>query len=73
MPCTPLMKGKKRAGFLCVGNDPVEVKHGSETYRFEWTSASGWCPVNKDCSERLSPVPKAVWAKVDKLPRPENG
>ena len=52
-------------GFLCVGNEPVSV----DGYLFEWTAACGWVAVNKDGSERLSPVPKHIWDKVERLPR----
>ena len=64
MPCIPL-----KDGFLCIGNDPVAVEHLGRTYYVEWT-ACGWVPVNQDGSERLTPLPKAVWDKVEKLPRP---
>jgi len=56
MPCIPI-----RDGFLCVGNDPVSVEYPGRTYRFEWTAAAGWMPVNLDGSQRLSPVPKGAW------------
>lgn len=67
MPCI-----RMKDGWLCVGNDPVTVEHGGKAYLFEWTAACGWVAVNKDRSERLSPVPGAVWDKVDKLPRPKD-
>jgi len=71
MPCKPIFDSTgKRIGFLCVGNEPVEIKHNGKSYLFEWTEASGWCAVNKDGGERLSPVPDAVWGIVVKLPRP---
>lgn len=66
MPCYRIP-----GGYLCVGNEPVEIKHNGRAYLFEWTSASGWVAVNKDGSERLSRVPKAVSDKVDKLERPD--
>lgn len=66
MPCIPL-----KNGFVCVGNEPVAVKHNGRTYYVEWTAASGWVPVNRDGSERLSPLPKAVWDRVKMLPRPK--
>ena len=65
MPCIPI-----RHGFLCVGNDPVEVEYRGKTYRFEWTGACGWMPVNKDRSQRMSPVPNGAW---DKLQAQESG
>ncbi len=73
MPCVPLIetsrdgKRRHRVGFLCVGNDPVAVKHRGRTYLFEWTAASGWMAVNKNGSERLSRVPNVVWDKVSEL------
>lgn len=53
--------------FLCVGNEPVSVKFNGTAYLFEWTAASGWMPVNKDGSERLSPVPKGAWDEIEKI------
>lgn len=56
MPCKPF-----KGGFLCAGNKPLSITHRGRTYLFEWTVASGWCPVNADGSGRLSPVPNVVW------------
>ena len=64
MPCIRISNG-----FLCLANEPVTVGK----YQFEWTASSGWVPVNKDGSGRLSPVPDRVWAEVEKLARPEDG
>lgn len=63
MPCFPILnnRGTKRVGFLCVGNEPVVIYYRNTTYRFEWTASSGWIPVNRDGSERLSPVPVGAW------------
>ena len=77
MPCFPLTERNKdgkqrRVGFLCVGNEPIEIKHNGKTYLFEWTASSGWIAINKDGSERKSPVPKAVWDKLDKVERPKD-
>lgn len=63
MPCQRLPDG----GFLCIGNEPVSVEYRGKTYRFEWTAASGWCPVNKDSSGRSSPVPLGVWDEFEKM------
>lgn len=63
MPCYRLPDG----GFLCVGNEPVKVKYRDKTYLFEWTAASGWCPVNQDGSGRETPVPNGAWAKFEKM------
>lgn len=65
MPCHRI--GKR--DWLCMGNEPVEIRHENRRYWFEWTAASGWIACNEDGSERLSPVPKAVWDKVDQLGR----
>ena len=64
MPCVRIPYG-----VVCIANEPVIVG----AYRFEWTASSGWVPVNKDGSGRLSPVPAHVWEEVEKLPRPEDG
>jgi hypothetical protein len=70
MPCIPFRE-HGHTSFLCVGNDPVSVTYRGRTYRFEWTSASGWIPVNKDSSERLTPVPAGAWeALVAECPGP---
>ncbi len=63
MPCFPITNtaGTKRVGFLCVGNEPVAIRYRDQVYRFEWTSGSGWVPINRDSSERLSPGPKGAW------------
>lgn len=63
MPCQRLPDG----GILCTGNKPVSVEYCGKTYRFEWTAASGWCPVNKDGGGRLSSVPSKVWKKFEKM------
>ena len=60
MPCIPI-----KDGFLCVGNEPVKVGHNGRTYLFEWSAGCGWLPCNKDGSQRLSPVPGAVWEKLE--------
>jgi hypothetical protein len=71
MPCVPILNHRnRRIGFACVCNDPIEIRHRGRTYRFEWTEASGWMAVNRDGSQRLSPVPLAVYRRLDKLPRP---
>jgi len=56
--------------FLCIGNAPVAIMYQGQTYRFEWTASSGWIPVNKDGSERLSPVPTGAWKKIEAQGRP---
>lgn len=61
---------RTRDGVLCVGNEPVPVGRGE--YQVEWTAAGGWVFVNKDGSERKSPVPAWVWDEVEKLPRPRD-
>jgi len=67
MPCLPILgKFREKVGFICIGNAPVEIKHKDRTYRFEWTGGSGWIPVNKNGTLRLSPVPQAVWDKLEK-------
>ena len=71
MPCIPIKTGR-RTGFVCLGNEPVEVHYKGCCYRFEWTAASGWVPVNRDGSRRISAVPKAAWSKVEKMPRPRD-
>ncbi len=58
MPCIPIENG-----ILCTGNEPLSVKYKKVRYLFEWTAASGWCPVNLDGSQRLRPVPSAAWDK----------
>lgn len=58
MPCTPI-----KDGILCTGNRPLSIRYKKKRYSFEWTAASGWCPVNPDGSGRVSPVPKAAWDK----------
>lgn len=67
MPCLPLMQGQKHVGYVCVGNEPVSVEYRGKAYLFEWHAFCGWLACNKDGSERLSPVPKAVWEKLDEL------
>lgn len=64
MPCIRIGKGRHR-GILCFGNDPIAFRHNGQTFRFEWTEASGWCAVNKDGSGRLSPVPDVVWDRLE--------
>lgn len=61
MPCLPIPSGFRRYGILCVGNEPVSVEFKGRTYQFEWTHWCGWAAVNRDGSERLSPVPKGAW------------
>lgn len=56
MPCIPLPNG-----FLCVGNEPLSIEYRGKVYLFEWTAASGWCPVNLDGSGRLTRVPNGAW------------
>lgn len=56
MPCIPI-----KDGILCIGNAPLTIEYHNKIYSFEWTAASGWCPVNLDGSGRLSPVPKGAW------------
>ena len=77
MPCLPLTVpasgGKRRrVGFLCVGNEPIEIKHNRRTYLFEWHAWCGWLPVNRDGSQRLSRVPGAVWVKLARVERPND-
>ena len=67
MPCIPI-----KDGFLCVGNEPVQVEHNGRTYRFEWSAGCGWLPCNRDGGQRLSPVPKVVWEKLE-AKYPEGG
>jgi hypothetical protein len=69
MPCRSLFDRGKRVGFVCMGNEPVEITHHGKRYLFEWTAASGWVAVNKDGSERLSRVPKAVADKISRHER----
>jgi hypothetical protein len=68
MPCVPLLDRGRRVGILCMGNEPVEITHQGKRYLFEWTGASGWVAVNQDGTERLSPVPSAVYRQL-----PEKG
>ena len=58
MPCTPI-----KDGILCTGNRPLSITFRKKLYSFEWTAASGWCPVNQDGSGRLQPVPNGAWDK----------
>ena len=58
MPCTSI-----KGGILCTGNIPLSIKFRGKLFSFEWTAASGWCPVNLDGSERLQPVPRGAWDK----------
>lgn len=58
MPCTPI-----KDGILCTGNKPLSITFKGNLFSFEWTAASGWCPVNPDGSGRLSPVPNGAWDK----------
>ena len=58
MPCTPI-----KDGILCTGNRPLSITFRKKLYSFEWTAASGWCPVNQDSSERRQPVPNGAWDK----------
>lgn len=58
MPCTPI-----KDGILCTGNKPLTIKFKGKLFSFEWTAASGWCPVNQDGSGRLQPVPNGAWDK----------
>ena len=65
-PCLPLHDGRgHRVGSLCVGNEPVSVTFNGRTYRFEWTAACGWIPVNQNGSERLSGVPDGAWDALE--------
>ncbi len=66
MACHPISIGDS-PGILCLGNEPVEIKHGGKSYLFERHPWCGWLPVNKDRSERLLRVPDAVWRKVEQL------
>ncbi len=67
MPCFPIGKpGQCIGGFICCGNEPVEIMHGGHVYRFEWTAASGWMPVNKDGSQRLTRVPGGAWDALER-------
>ena len=59
MPCIPI-----KHGFVCLRNEPVEINYGGERYLFEWTAWAGWVAVNRDGSERRSPVPKAAWERI---------
>ena len=70
MPCVRINAPGIR-GFVCLGNEPVEVRHNGKTYLFEWTSAGGWMACNKDGSQRVLGVPSAVWEKVSQMPRGE--
>ena len=74
MPCLPIIdrrkSGKCCVGYLCIGNEPVEIQHNGKKYLFEWTAASGWIAVNKDGSERLSRTPNTVWEMLAKVERP---
>lgn len=77
MPCLPLSvptgKGKRRRiGFVCIGNEPVEVEFAGRKYRFEWTAASGWVPVNLDGSGRLSGVPSGAWRAIERVKQPDD-
>jgi len=63
MPCLPISNG-----FLCIGNEPVEINYYGKHFLFEWTEWCGWLPVNRDGSERLSAVPKAVWERISTMP-----
>jgi hypothetical protein len=69
MPCYPIDEGNGRVGFVCMANEPVKLWHNGQAYLFEWTGGCGWMPVNQDGTERLTPVPAAVWCKLSKLPR----
>ena len=64
MPCIPFRENG-RASFVCVGNEPVAITYRGRVYRFEWTASSGWIAVNKDGSERLSPVPAGAWTELE--------
>lgn len=50
-----------------LGNEPVLILHRGKAYRFEWAGAAGWLPINRDGSERLSPVPKGAWEALKGL------
>jgi len=52
-------------GFVCVGNEPEVIEHNGKTYYFEFHKFGGPIPCTKDGDQRLSPVPKAVWEKLD--------
>lgn len=66
MPCIKIPRGYGMPyGFVCVPNDPVAVEYGGKTYRFEWTEASGWIPLNRDGSQRLTPVPRGAWKALE--------
>ena len=56
MPCASI-----KDGILCTGNKPLSIRYKKVIYSFEWTAASGWCPVNLDGSGRLTSVPNAAW------------
>ena len=64
MPCIPFRE-HGRTSFVCIGNEPVAITYRGRVYRFEWTAASGWIAVNKDGSERLSPVPAGAWTELE--------
>ena len=67
MPCIPLVNHRKRViGYVCMGNEPVSVEYHGKVYRFEWTGACGWMPVNLDGSQRLTPMPKGAWEKLER-------
>ena len=58
MPCIPI-----EDGILCTANRPLSIRFKKKLYSFEWTAASGWCPVNQDGTQRLQPVPNGAWDK----------
>lgn len=67
MPCREITDRRgKRTGFICFRNEPVSIKHFNRVYRFEWTASSGWVPVNKDGSGRLTLVPDVIWNELKK-------
>ncbi len=51
---------------MCIGDEPVEIHDRGKVYLFEWSGGCGWLPVNRDGSERLTPVPGRVWDALEK-------
>lgn len=55
-------------GFVCIADAPlIIVKHSGKTFRFERSAACGLLPVNANGTQRLSPVPGAVWDKASEI------
>lgn len=51
---------------ISLGGPFYKITAGGKEYNFELPSYCGLVPINKDLSERTSPMPRAFWNAVNK-------